>query len=69
MHPTNTPVRESVMNIFRQWINDETSEQDGSSLRNLEVEICYFGEDDKKQMTLKVPFTEYVDPSGNPGIG
>ena len=28
-----------------------------------------FSEDDKKQMTLKVPFAEYVDPSGNPGIG
>ena len=69
MDPTNIPVRETVMNLFRQWINDETSEQDGSSLRNLEVEICYFGEDDKKQMILKVPFTEYVDPSGNPGIG
>jgi hypothetical protein len=69
MNPTNTPVRETVMNLFRQWINDETSEQDGSSLRNLEVEICYFSEDDKKQMTLKVPFAEYVDPSVNLGIG
>ena len=57
------------MNLFRQWINDETSEYDGSSLRNLEIEICYFSEDDKKQMTLKVPFAEYVDPSVNLGIG
>ena len=69
MNPTNTPVRETVMNLFRQWINDETSDQDDSSLRNLEVEICYFSDDDKKQMTLKVPFAEYVDPSVNLGIG
>ena len=69
MYPTNTQVRENVMNLFRQWINDETSEHDSSSLRNLEIEICYFSEDDKKQMTLKVPFAEYVDPSVNPGIG
>ena len=42
------------MNLFRQWINDETSEHDGSSLRNLEIEICYFSEDDKKQMDNQI---------------
>jgi hypothetical protein len=57
------------MNLFRQRMNDETSENDGSNLANLEVEICYFGEDDKKQITLKVPLSEYVEASVNPAIG
>ena len=57
------------MNLFRQRMNDETSKNDGSSLANLEVEICYFGEDDKKQITLKVPLSEYLEASVNPAIG
>lgn len=57
------------MNLFRQWINEATSEHDGSKLTDLEVEICYFGEDDKKQMTLKVPLTEYVESPVNTQIG
>ena len=57
------------MNLFRQRMNDETSKNDGSSLANLEVEISYFGEDDKKQITLKVPLLEYVEASVNPAIG
>ena len=57
------------MNLFRQWINDATSEHDGSHLTDLEVEICYFGEDNKKQITLKVPLSEYVEASVNPAIG
>lgn len=57
------------MNLFRQRMNEGTFENDGSNLANLEVEICYFGEDDKKQITLKVPLSEYVEASVNPAIG
>ena len=57
------------MDLFRNWRNNANLEPMNLESVDLEVEICYFCEDDKKQITLTVPLTEYFDAPKNSRFG
>ena len=57
------------MDLFRHWRNNVNPPPLDTKSINLEVEICYFDEDDKEQLTLNVPFSEYVDAPSDPRFG
>tara|TARA_B110000977_G_scaffold48646_1_gene66119 strand:+ start:758 stop:985 length:228 start_codon:yes stop_codon:yes gene_type:complete len=68
-HSYDKSTWEYCMDLFRHWRNNVNPKPLDTKSINLEVEICYFGEDDKEQLTLNVPFSEYVDAPSDPRFG
>jgi len=50
------------MNLFRQWRHDSSKKPTHPEITNVQVEICYFDDDDNEQITLRVPISEYTQP-------
>ena len=48
------------MNLFRQWRHESSIKLTHSEINNVQVEICYFDDDNNAQITLRVPISEYI---------
>ena len=51
------------MNLFRQWIENGAIAATPPTIKDLQVEICHFDENDTAQILVRVPFSEFTGSS------
>lgn len=50
------------MTLFTQWRQVNPTKSEELNTENLEVRIQYFNENDNEQISLNVPFSQYLQP-------